>query len=81
MLKECKKIVFFEFVLIKNIIFYGLIFKAKELFGQLKIDADNELINSVTVILLELFLKTLQSGIINVNLKHFSYALADGPYI
>ncbi|CAD8060552.1 unnamed protein product [Paramecium sonneborni] len=81
LLKECKKIVFFEFVLIKNIIFYGLFFKSKELFGQLKIDADNELINSVALILLELFLRTQQSGIINVNLKHFSYALADGPYV
>lgn len=58
LLDDCRRVVMFEIIILKNIIFYGLFYRAHQLFSQLKVDLDRELIQTVTVILIELFLKS-----------------------
>lgn len=73
--------VLMEFIILKNILFYGLFYKTKELFTQLKIDIDNELIHTVSLIILELMLRTYSTSVMNVNLKHLANPHNDGPNV
>lgn len=69
LLKDAKKLVFQEVVIMKSIIYYGLFSKAKELFAQLKIDIDSEFIYTVAIMLIELLLRNHQQTATKVNLK------------
>ena len=59
-----KKIIIFEFVVIKNIIFYGMFFKVEELFRQLKVEA--EVLYTVVGLMIYLFAPDLNPiGFVN----------------
>ncbi|KAM3136427.1 hypothetical protein pb186bvf_011385 [Paramecium bursaria] len=81
LLSDVRKMFFFEFVILKSILFYGLFFRAKELFTQLKIDLESELLMIVAVTMIELFLRTQKQSVLNINLKLFTNQSTDGQYI